>query len=97
MAFSKTLVVDDQDVYTFQFKATKNGKIYKFWRQIIERMSKSLKTEVRSKSTNLIKKEETSDYYFETKFASKELKEYLSNFVVKSIEDPINNSNEVNS
>jgi len=84
MAFSKTLNAEEQDIYVFQYRATKSGMVYKFWRQIIERMSKELKTEVRTKPTYLVLiNSEEKIYEFVTRKPSDELRDYLKAFKVK--------------
>ncbi len=88
MAFSKTLIVQKHDIYIFQYKATKSGKIAKYWRQIIERMTNSLRNEVRTKPTYLNCISELNQIYqFQTEGAGAELKEYLKEFKIEVTND----------
>jgi hypothetical protein len=82
MGFSKTLYVEIEDIYIYQYKVTVTGKIYKFWKQIIKRMPADLKREISSKPTKLVEANENGTYRFVTEEASRSLKDWLVKFKI---------------
>lgn len=83
MNYTTKLYVSQKDLDTYNYKSSRNEKIFLFWRMIMEKMPLELKIEVRTKPTylNLVNEKEKV-YQFETVGASEDLKLYLNEFSV---------------
>lgn len=85
------LKVTNQEINDYFYRITWN-KIRSYFSEIIMRMDKYLREEIRSKRTDLVpvkneKGEEVKNLYkFTTKDGSEELNNYLANFMVEVVD-----------
>jgi hypothetical protein len=81
----REIIVTYKDIHCFKYSSQKRSEVFQFWKNIIKQMPENLKIEVKNKPTTLEErlKQGQRVYQFFTDNASKMLREYLNQYLVK--------------